>query len=187
MSSTLLMDAGLYGLLKKCDEDLAATMKGRRCRHCGGALHSARYRRKPRGVPDGVERQVHWRMSFCCATDLCRRRATPPSLRFLGRRVYVSTAVVLISAMRCGVTPTRIQRLRELIGVSRRTVLRWQQWWRRTLPHTAFWRSASAVLHEPVVAADLPQSLLERFGGDAVQRLQALLRFIAPLTGNTGV
>jgi hypothetical protein len=187
MSSTLLMDAGLYGLLKKCDEDLAATMKGTRCRHCGGALHSARYRRKPRAVPDEVEREVHWRMSFCCAADLCRRRATPPSLRFLGRRVYVSTAVVLISAMRCGATPTRIQRLRELVGVSRRTVLRWQRWWRHTLPHTPFWRGASAVLHEPVDTADLPQSLLDRFEGDPPQRLQALLRFIAPLTGHTGV
>jgi uncharacterized protein with PIN domain len=186
MSSTLLIDAGFYGLLKKCDEDLAATVKGTRCQHCGGALHWARYRRKPRGVPPGVKPQAHWRMSFCCSEDLCRRRTTPPSLRFLGRRVYVSTVVVVISVMRCGATPTRLRRLQELIGVSRRTVLHWQQWWRCTLPQTPFWRRAAAALHAPVVTADLPLSLLERFGGDAVQRLQALLRFLAPLTGGTG-
>jgi len=42
----------------------------------------------------------------------------------LGRRVYLATAVVLASLMRCEATPVRIRRLEALIGVSRRTVQR---------------------------------------------------------------
>ena len=30
-------------------------------------------------------------------------------------------------------TPARMQRLKELVGVSRQTVLRWQQWWQELL------------------------------------------------------
>jgi len=180
MSSTLLTDARLYALLKRCDEDLATTIRDAGCRCCGGVLHSARYRRKPRGQLPGSTQREHWRMSFCCARDLCRKRATPPSLRFLGRRVYLDTAVVLASMMRCGATPIRIRQLEELIGVSRRTVQGWQQWWRCLLPRSAFWRGARAQLCESVVTADLPQSLWELFRGDTEQRLQSLLRFLSP-------
>ena len=40
-----------------------------------------------------------WRLSFCCAVDGCRTRATPPSLRFVGRKVYLATIVVLVAIM----------------------------------------------------------------------------------------
>ena len=53
MSSTLLTDARLYALLKRCDEDLAMTIRDAGCRCCGGVLHSARYRRQPRGLLPG--------------------------------------------------------------------------------------------------------------------------------------
>jgi hypothetical protein len=36
--------------------------------------------------------------------DGCRSRTTPPSLRFLGRKVYLATIVVLVSMMQYGVT-----------------------------------------------------------------------------------
>ena len=38
------------------------------------------------------------RFSLCCGREGCRKRATPPSLRFLGRRVYLC-AVVLVASM----------------------------------------------------------------------------------------
>ena len=62
-------------------------------------LHSARYRRKPRGRPAGLGEEHDWRFSFCCARDGCRTRRTPPSFRFLGRKVYLATMVVLIAIM----------------------------------------------------------------------------------------
>ena len=103
MYSDLLSDARLYVLLQSFDEDLAAAQRAAGC-PCGGVLHSARYWRKPRGAPPGLEPQFAQRCSFCCAVDGCRSRSTPPSLRFLGRKVYLGPVVVLISAMCCGAT-----------------------------------------------------------------------------------
>jgi hypothetical protein len=96
--------------------------------------------------------------------------------------VYVAAVVVLISALRCGPTPARVQFLEELAGVSRRTILRWRAWWCEVLPETPFWRSASGTLMPPVERSLLPASLLERFAGSAQDRLLALLRWLAPIT-----
>ena len=76
-----------------------------------------------------------------------------------------------------------MQRLKELVGVSRQTVLRWQQWWQELLPQLPLWREACAALRSQVDAGALPLSWLERFSGGAEERLLALLRFLAPLTG----
>ncbi|HTU61722.1 MAG TPA: hypothetical protein VMF89_24870 [Polyangiales bacterium] len=188
MYAELLADRELPALLLKFDEDLAAECRARGCRICGGTVHSARYRRKPRGGPLTVPADYERRFSFCCAVDGCRTRATPPSLRYLSRKVYLATAVVLISAMRCGATPRRLRYLEQMLGVSRRTIYRWRAWWCELLPETAFWRAASALLVPPVDRALLPAALLERFIGSMRERLIALLRFLAPLsTGGLAV
>ena len=69
---------------------------------CGGKLHRADYERKARGVP-----QWDKCYSFCCDQEDCRRRRTPESVRFLGRKVYAGLIVVLISAMLHGLKPER--------------------------------------------------------------------------------
>ena len=38
----------------------------------------------------------------------------------------------------------------------------------------------------PVDGSALPASLIDRFGGDAKERLVALLRFLGPVTGGAG-
>lgn len=63
-----------------------------------------------------VEPHYRKRLSFCCARPGCRRRVTPPSVRFLGRRLYVAAVVVLVTAMAPGVTPKRAAYLGELAG-----------------------------------------------------------------------
>ena len=123
-----------------------------------------------------------WRLSFCCAREDCRKRATPASLRFLGRKVYLGAVVVLISALRGGPTPARMRYLEEQVGISRRTLMRWRRWWCEELLDTPFWRAASAGLMPPLRQVELPASLLERFAGAARDRLVSLLRFIAPIT-----
>ena len=70
-------------------------------------------------VPTPELEEYAERFSFCCAVDGCRKRATPPSLRFLGRKVYLATVVTLISAMlrstlsntlsACSVTTSRLR------------------------------------------------------------------------------
>ncbi len=182
MYQTVLSDANLYRELAKWDEDLAAEAQQRGC-ECGGKLHSARYPRKPRGVPEKVEEDYTRRHSFCCAEEGCRRRTTPASFRFLARRVYVSVVVTLLTALRHGATPQRVAKLRETVGVSRRTLERWRQWWVNDFTRTSFWRSAMGRLAQPLERETLPHSLLECFQKPTLQeRTIDLLRFILPLT-----
>jgi hypothetical protein len=126
------------------------------------------------------------RFSFCCAEEGCRRRHTPPSLRFLGRRVYLGAIVVLACAMQQGATPVRARRLRELLGVSERTLSRWRQWWQSTLVESDFWKAAKAFFMPLAQPGGFPLSLLERFGGDEEKQLVALLRFLKPVSTTAG-
>jgi hypothetical protein len=97
--------------------------------------------------------------------------------------VYLATMVVLISAMLHGATPPRVAQLSQLLGVSRRTVARWPEWWRTAFAQSRFWQAARAAFMPPVDQDRLPASLLERFAGGDAERLLALLRFLAPITG----
>jgi len=178
----LLADARFHRLLLAIDDDIAADCRAAGCGRCGGVLHSARFRRKPRGRPAALDDVDEQRRSFCCAAAGCRKRATPPSLRFLGRKVYLATVVTLVCALRHGTRAAR-RRLSDDLGVSRRTVARWQEWWLRSFAAGRFWNAASAAFMPPVQPSRLPASLLERFAGSAAERLVALLRFLAPITG----
>lgn len=181
MYAELLGDARLYEVLQCIDEDLAGRARAAGCR-CGGRLHSARYPRKPRGGPQGLSAQYEHRLSYCCAVESCRRRSTPPSVRFLGRKVYLGAVVVLVSALRQGPTPTRVGVLHDLFGVGERTLRRWRQWWQRTFAEGAFWRAARGRVLPVVAAHDLPRGLVERFAGVGAEPAWAVLRFLAPIT-----
>lgn len=170
--------------LSSIDADLAARARAKGCTHCGSTLHSATYARKPRGLPDSSG-QTGRRHSFCCQT--CRRRTTPASVRFLGRRFYAGTVVVLMSAMDDGVTNRRIEQLRCVLGVHRRTLQRWRHWWRTVFAATPFWSMAQGALMPPPNPAALPAGLLERFvGPDDTTRLVQCLRFLVPLHSPCG-
>lgn len=179
----VLADASLYQQLFTLDQDSAETSRKAGCALCSGALHRAPFRRKPRGVPAGLGEDYCVRCSFCCAVDGCRKRLTPASLRFLGRKVYLSVVATLITAMRCGVTEARLLRLPAELGIDRRTLERWRTWWLSTFASGPFWLAASAAFMPPADASRLPASLLERFLGSAEQKVVALLRFLGPITG----
>ncbi len=183
MYQAVLADAKFHEQLLALDRDLAATARAARCWRCGGVLHSASYARKPRGGPAGLGHEYAERFSFCCAVDDCRKRTTPPSLRFLGRHVYLATVVTLISALMLGVTPGRLARLAVVPGIDRRTLARWRAWWRSTFTDGRFASIAMAAVAPPIDITGLPVSLLERFAGDVREQLVALLRFLGPLTG----
>lgn len=181
MYAELLGDARLYDMLQRIDEDLASRARVAGC-GCGARLHSARYPRKPRGGPPALDASYEHRLSFCCAQAGCRKRTTPPSVRFLGRKVYLGAIVVLVSALRQGPNPTRVRALHELFGVGERTLRRWRQWWQRTFAEGAFWRAARGRVLPVVAARDLPRGLVERFAGAAMDRACHVLRFLAPIT-----
>jgi hypothetical protein len=181
-----LANAKFYELLLKFDEDLSAEAQAAGCPRCRGRLDRANYPRKPRGAMAKLVEEYSTRFSFCCAQEDCRRRHTPPSLRFLGRRVYLGAIVVLACAMQQGATPVRARRLRELLGVSERTLSRWRQWWQSVLGESDFWKAAQAFFVPPAQPSGFPLSLLERFGGDEESRLIALLRLLKPVTTPAG-
>ena len=183
----MLADAGLYELLLRFDEDLARTTRERGCGRCGGRLDRADYARKPHGLPPELGAEHTVRLSLCCAVEGCRRRATPASARFLGRRVYVGAALVAITALNAGARRAEVRELRAWLGLSTRTLARWRRWWRAVFAESPFWRSARGHLRTPVTAAALPGELLQRFAGDLQAQLIAGLRFLAPITTSAGV
>jgi hypothetical protein len=179
MISQIVDNSRLGAFLSSIDADLASRARAKGCAHCGGILHSATYARKARGLPDSSE-PAHRRQSFCCQT--CRRRTTPASVRFLGRRFYAGIVVVLVSAMDDGVTSGRTEQLRRVLGVHRRTLQRWRDWWRTAFISTPFWTMARGALMPQPIPTALPASLLERFvGPDDTTRLVQCLRFLVPL------
>ena len=168
-------------MLEKVDADLAERARLQGCRHCGGKVHRADYERKPRGGARWDER-----FSFCCAVAGCRRRLTPASVRFLGRRVYAGLVVVLLAAMTHGLSAERVRRLRESLGIDRRTLARWRQWWLETFVRSPFWKALRARLLPAVCQRTLPWSLCLRFQVTRRDRLLDLLRFLAPVSGPVG-
>lgn len=177
MSDELFTDPRLYDYLLEIDRDLAVRARTAGCPRCGDRLDSATYPRKPRGGATRLLGREHSRrLSFCCAR--CRKRVTPPSVRFLGRRVYFGAVVVL--ACLKGLTAKRVNELEQLLGVDRRTLRRWRQWWREQLVCSPWWCVEKARFSPPVDHRRLPGSLLERFVG--AQPLVALLKFLSPLT-----
>lgn len=183
MYRELLADATFHNLLLAFDADLAETARAGCCPICGGVLHSAKFTRKPRGRICKLGPEHDQRFSFCCAADGCRKRQTPPSLRFLGAKVYLAVTVVLIAIMRHGASVARVAALTAEIGVDRRTIERWRRWWRDSFTAKPFWQAARAGLMPPIEHGQLPAALLDRFAGTSADQLIALLRFIAPITG----
>lgn len=181
MYAELLRDATLYEILQRIDEELAAQARAAGCT-CGGRLHRAVYPRKPRGGPAALGAGYEHRLSYCCAEDGCRRRTTPPSVRFLGRKVYLGAVVVLVSALRQGPNPTRVRVLQDLFGVGERTLRRWRLWWQQVFAEGSFWRAARGRLMPAVRAGELPGALAERCGAQTTDGLCRLLRFLSPMT-----
>jgi hypothetical protein len=114
---------------------------------------------------------------------------TPPSVRFLGRRVYFGAVVILVAAMRQGPSPRRVRELSKLFNVDRRTISRWQAFWREHFPETSFWKIERARFVPAVDVAVLPRSLLDAFVGSDGDRedWKRLLVFLSPITVTGGL
>jgi hypothetical protein len=98
--------------------------------------------------------------------------------------VYLSAVVVLVSAMRQGPSPRRVRELSRLFGADRRTIARWQIFWREHFPQTPFWKVARGRLEPVVEIFILPLSLTEAFlrSDDRCKDWGRLLEFLSPIT-----
>lgn len=171
----LLQDADLIKLLERLDEELAAEAQAGGCRYCKNKLHCADYERKPRGA--GCWDSRH---SYCCAQ--CRRRTTPVSVRFLGRRVYTGIVVVLMAAMTQGMTRVRVELLRRELRIDVRTLKRWREWWLGEFVKSPFWKGGRAMFTPVLKEGEMPLSLVNVFDAGSREGLVKLMRFLAPIT-----
>jgi len=177
---SMLENGRLRKLFEHADAEIAEDVRVEGCRICGSALHRSDYDRKPRGF--GETNEFVKRISFCCEQDGCRKRYTPPSLRFFGRRVYEGVIVVLLTAMTHGVNDRRAEELREQLGLDRRTLERWRQWWLETFPRSVFWRDVKGRFPKGIDHGILPLSLVEEFGAMRVNGLCHLMKFLSPIS-----
>jgi hypothetical protein len=171
--------------LRKVDETIVERAAQEPCRDCGGPLYRGDYPRKPRGgrianVAEGFDR----RFSLCCGRDGCRHRATPPSVRFLGRRVYLGAVVIVASAV--ALATTAVAAAIRATGVPARTTRRWLRWWRGPFTTSRPFVDLSARLVPAPDRARLPVSLLERLAEDGSDAVAKLLGWLAPLTTTSG-
>jgi hypothetical protein len=151
------------------------------CRDCGGPLYRGDYPRKPRGgriavVAEGFDR----RFSLCCGRDGCRHRTTPPSFRFLGRRVYVGAVVIVAAAV--ALTTMAAAAAVRATGVPARTTRRWLRWWRGPFTACGPFVELSARLVPAPERQRFPASLLERLAEERPAAVRKLLGWLAPIT-----
>jgi hypothetical protein len=150
-----------FAALAEADAAIARAVAMERCPHCNGPLHQGNYKRKPRGgLFAGAAERFSLRHSLCCGWRGCRKRTLPPSLRFLGRRVYLEVVVLFASA--CAQVAAALSNATEKTGVPTRTLRRWLSWWRDELPRRGWWAQLRAQFVPPGPdEATLPRSLIE--------------------------
>ena len=182
--------ARFWWCLFAIDQDLANAIRKNGCSCAADACTPPTTSGAPRASPTSFPSFLRIRLSFCCDRDGCRKRTTPPSVRFLGRKVYLGAIVILISAMRHGPSPRRVRELSERFGVDPRTIARWQVFWREHFPQTPFWKIEARPLQVDCWRiVSLPYSLVDAFLSrhPRCRGWTLLLRFLSPITITGGL
>lgn len=168
-------------------EDLAEAerIKAAGCPYCGGVLHCGNYQRKPRGIVGEALRLLglDWRISFCCSNEGCRKRSTPESVRFLGRKVYVGVCLVVAGVLRG--QGVKVAKICVLLGMSAETLRCWTRWWSGPVQNSSWWRAARAQIMPPLEGKHFVGALFERLliRAEGVKTaIRKLLTFVSPIT-----
>lgn len=155
-----------FQTLRQLDQDLFLAVKAKGCPHCKGQLDTSNYYRKTRGMPQ--ERELCF--SLCCRQEGCRKRRTPRSLRFLGRRVY-GAWVVILAVDFCSELGLKGK-------IARQTISRWKTFWRARLVESGpFMKWARGVLPPGTSPADSPAALVHCFGFPTFESWILILKF----------
>jgi len=164
----LSADDAFFQSLRTIDFELFQATKSKPCSLCGGRMDTSHFPRKPRGAGELESK----RFSLCCRKEGCRHRVTPPSLRFLGRKIYSAWVVILA-----------IEYCRDLgLGgqISRQTIARWKSFWRAQLAEShSFMRWARGLLPPGTPISSLPSACLRALGLPAQESWVAILRFFS--------
>ena len=184
MAYKFILSINFHLLLNKIDQESANQAQQQGCPYCGHALHQANYPRSPFGLLAAFRDHYDKRLSFCC--DTCRKRTTPQSVRFFGRRWFPAPLFMLISALMLGPNERRCAQVKRHFGmvVSEATWKRWRRWWRESFMATKFWQQAKGLVTSGLgTSRPLPRALLDLFQGAPAKKMRLLLQFLAPLTG----
>ncbi len=172
-----------FALLEQLDDEMARWVATGGCPRCEGPLHRSDYGRKPRGAliaPTGEAFVV--RFSLCCGREGCRKRTTPPSVRFLGRRVYLGAVVIVASIVALALRAAgEAGETRRRTGVPARTTQRWLGWWQGPFLDTEVFVTICARLIG-VEVGRVPASIVDRLAGTPTERVQGMLAWLLPLT-----
>jgi len=171
VSHEIGLDGELCAQLHAADQALVEEARERGCPRCGGRLHRADYPRKVRGLDEELDGFFERRFALCCAEEGCRRRVLPPSVRFLGRKVYALLAIA--AACMAEIAHRQWQ--------ERRRIARWIAWWREVFATSATFVSLRGRLADPIDPDSLPGSLYERVTGPSrALRFACLMAGVAP-------
>jgi hypothetical protein len=162
----LSVDETFCQSLRDLDRDIFLAAKARGCPSCGGILDTSNYIRKTRGMSKGDE----LRYSLCCRNEGCRKRRTPKSLRFLGRKVY-GAWVVILAVDFCEELGMKGQ-------LAHQTLSRWKNFWKNQLSDgTEFIKLARGLVAPGAQITDRPGSLVAHFGFPALHSWIHVLKF----------
>jgi len=177
MSHGVGADASFAAALRQTDLELCSAVQRAGCPNCLGKLDRSDYPRKARGggifAEAELDREASRRLSLCCRQEGCRRRATPPSVRFLGRRLYLAPVVLLAP---CEIVGSRGAPPPPL------TVRRWTTWWRTAFAGSSVFQGLRGRLARPVDPDRLPLSLVERLGPITEATVHRALRILSGLS-----
>ena len=181
MYHPLLTDARFHNSLFDLDRLITEQVRQEKCPRCHGNLNQSHFPRQPRGVPEGTVPDYHIRFSLCCSTDGCRKRFTPPSMRFLSRKVYSSVVILLIFILKPETDESRIELINRLLDttLSVETLRRWRHFWTQDIPQTHTWKRLALSY---IQAQNLPASILRLFESSGEYSLIMGLKLILPLT-----
>lgn len=183
MSHDLAPDFNFHAYLRHVDQVAADAIDRVGCRHCGGRLDVANFPRKVRGLDPASEAAGGYdvRLSLCCAREGCRRRATPPSVRFFGRRIFASVVFMLV-AFGTGGSSVDSALPTSPPPPSWETRKRWAWWWAERFVLEPWFVVLASRMATPVDLRCPAKDLLSRFDGGIVDRIVNVLGLLAPMT-----
>jgi hypothetical protein len=183
MLDDLDLGGEFFRLLVRLDEAVMRQVCAGGCRWCEGPLHRSDFDRKPRGALIALAGEAFVRrFSLCCGREGCRKRATPPSVRFLGRRVYLGAVVIVASMVALALRGAK--EIRRQTGVPARTTRRWLGWWQGAFLETEVFVTLCVRLIG-VEVGRVPASIVGRLGGTWTERVRSMLGWLLPLTTGT--
>jgi hypothetical protein len=161
MYRQLASDATFLTQLLEIDREIAAAVQIKGCPSCTAPLDVAHFKRKPRGVPEGLTEEFQNRFSFCCRREGCRKRSTPGSVRFFQRRLWISVVFLVASILQGSAAPEVSKEWARKLDIAPRQLRRWRRWWVQEFLVSRCWRGISGFLPSAIDTSALPLSLIE--------------------------